>query len=168
MEILFITGNFPSSWKIAKVIPIAKKGKDNMQLNSYRPISLLPHISKIAEIIIKNRILSFVNANKLLVDGQFGFRCGHSTVDQLARLVNALTSNFNDKLHTGALLLDIEKAFDTVWQYGLIYKLIMYNFPRYLILLLNSYLQNRNIFVELNNVASKLYSLHAGVPQGSV
>lgn len=165
---IFSTGYFPKDWKLAKVIPIGKKGKDSSKICNYRPISLLPHLSKVVEKIIKSRLLKHVDKNNLIQNSQFGFRSGHSTIDQLARLINNLTKNFNDRKHTGALLLDVEKAFDTVWQYGLIYKLIKYNFPNYLVKVMFSYLLNRNMYVQINGVSSKKCVLHAGVPQGSV
>lgn len=165
---IFCTGHFPNAWKIAKVLPLPKINKDHTKMCNYRPISLLPHISKLVERIIKNRIISFLHVHNVLVNEQFGFREGHSTIDQLARIVNIITENFNNKKHTGALLLDIEKAFDTMWHEGFIYKLIKYNFPVYLILLLYSYLKNRSIFVCLNDITSIYCNLSAGVPQGSV
>ena len=88
---IFITGHFLAVWKTAKVIPIHKKGKDGSKIGSYRPISLLPHINKLVEKIIKYRIVSFLNENNIIINGQFEFRCDHSTVNQLARLTNALT-----------------------------------------------------------------------------
>lgn len=165
---ILCTSHFPTVWKIAKVIPISKKCKDATMINSYRPISLLPHISKIVEKIIKNRMTKFLHRNKLLVDEQFGFRAAHCTTDQLARLVNEITLNFNKKLHTGALLLDIESAFPSVWHAGIIYKLILYKFPVYIVLLICSYLDNRKFFVYLGNEKSDLWKMLAGVPQGSV
>lgn len=116
---MFCTGHFPNTWKLAKVIPVPKLDKDPSKLTNRRPISLLSHPSKVSEIIIKKPILIFLQKNKVLFDEQFGFRQEHSTVDQLARFVNQITLNFNKKLHTGAMLLDIEKAFDTVWHMGL-------------------------------------------------
>ena len=62
---IFTTGHFPAVWKIAKVIPIKKKGKNESKIVSYRPISLLPHISKVAE---KIRIIAFLNKNKIIVN----------------------------------------------------------------------------------------------------
>lgn len=165
---MFCTGHFPSALKIAKVIPLHKKNKDLTQLSGFRPISLLSHMSKIFEKIIKIRLLAFLKENRILIQGQFGFRLGHSTTDQLARLVNDITVKFNKKMHTGALLLDIEAAFPTVWHSGLIYKLIKYNFPQYLILLICSYLENRDFFVMLNGAVSHSKDVLAGVPQGSV
>ena len=71
-------------------------------------------------------------------------------------------------MHTGVLLLDIESAFPSVWHAGIIYKLILYKFPVYLVLLICSYLDNRKLFVYLGNEKSDLWKMLAGVPQGSV
>ena len=165
---MYCTSHFPTDWKIAKVIPVHKKNKDASLIRNHRPISLLTHLSKIAEKSVKKRLLSFMTAKKFLINEQFGFRGKHNTTDQLARLVNDITKNFNKKLHTGALILDIEAAFPSVWLAGIIYKLIMADFPTYLILLLCSYLEDRVMFVLINNVTSSLLKLLAGVPQGSV
>lgn len=165
---ILYTSHFPDDWKISKVIPLPKKNKNKSLITSYRPISLLPHISKIVEKIIKIRMTKFISAKNILAKEQFGFRTSHSTTDQLARLINKITENFNKKLHTGALLLDIESAFPSVWLLGIIYKLIFYGFPVYLILLIDSYLEKRKMFVSLNGLKSNLWNLLAGVPQGSV
>lgn len=165
---ILCTGHFPSQWKIAKVIPLPKPGKDPARLTNYRPISLLTHLSKVVEKIVKSRILGFLQEQKILVNEQFGFREKHSTIDQLARLVNEITINFNKNKYTGALLLDIEKAFDTVWPYGLVYKLIILKFPMYLIFFIFSYVKDRKMFIFFENVISLIYNLLAGVPQGSV
>lgn len=84
----------------------------------------------------------------LLKEEQCGFRPGMSTITQLTRLVDDITTNFNIKKHTGLVSLDVEKAFDTVWHEGLLYCLITYNFPPYLIKLIRvaSYLSYRIFF----------------------
>ena len=138
-------------WKISKIIPILKSGKNPTLVSSYRPISLLPQLSKIAEKIIKKRICTFLDVNNIIVKEQFEFREGHCTSDQLARLVNNVTDKFNKIMHSGAVLLDVEKAFHMVWHNGLIYKLIKYNFPSYLIVLINSYLRLRSMKVSYHN-----------------
>ena len=147
---ILLTNYFPCKWKIAKVTPILKSDKNMTIPSGYRPISLLPYLSKLTEKIIKNRLNNHIYANKLIANDQFGFRTNHSTVDQLARLVNEITSNFNNRKHTGSVFLDLEKAFDNVWHKGLIYKLIKLNFPPYLILLIESYLKDRKMVVEIN------------------
>ena len=100
---------------LARVISILKPGKDPALPSSYRPISLLDTIGKLFEKILLPRILYVVNERGLLRDEQFGFRPGHSTSLQLARLVERITRNFGEKRLTSAVFLDVAKAFDTVW-----------------------------------------------------
>lgn len=119
----------PQKWKEAKVISLPKKDKDKTLPVSYRPISLLLNIGKVYEMAINDIINSYCYENKLLPDNQFGFRAKHSTI----HAINKLTSDINWVLMNedclGACLVDLEKAFDTVWQKGLIFKLKRKNFP---------------------------------------
>lgn len=165
---VMLLGYFPDSWKVAKVVVHLKPNKNPTLPSSYRPISLLPHLSKLVEKVINKRLLRIMKSKRLLMKEQFGFRRGHNTQMQLARLVNHVTREFNNRKHTGAIFLDIEKAFDTTWHAGIIYKLIKYGFPIYLIFLIASYLKNRKMYVYNNNVKSRIISVVAGVPQGSV
>ena len=135
--------HFPDAWKIANILPFHKAGKDKLFPASYRPISLIPTLAKTFERLIFNRILSFENKNKLLICEQFGFRKNRSTVQQLINLVNAITVNLNINKTTAIVLLDLEKAFDTVWHKGLIYKLIESKLPICLIKLAQEYLSGR-------------------------
>jgi len=84
------------------------------------------------EKILLSRILQEVSGRGLLRDEQFGFRPKHSTALKLARLVERVSRNFDEKRLTGAVFLDVAKAFDTVWVAGLLYKLTNLNFPSYL------------------------------------
>ncbi|PIK38091.1 putative RNA-directed DNA polymerase from mobile element jockey-like [Apostichopus japonicus] len=77
-NISFTTGVFPDKLKIAKVLPIFKKGESNIYEN-YRPISILSCFSKILERLMSNRIINFLDANDILCKEQYGFRPGHST-----------------------------------------------------------------------------------------
>lgn len=159
---------FPSCWKIAKVIPILKPGKDPSSPSSYRPISLLASISKLFERIILDRLLENINSNDVLPPEQFGFRRGHSTVHQLKRMVNCINNNKAVSKSTAMALLDVEKAFDNVWHEGLIYKLNIFNVPLYLTKIIRNYLQNRTFRVSLEGSVSDSYAIPAGVPQGSL
>ena len=158
-----IKGYFPSEWKVAKVIPIPKPGKDHSRPINYRPISLLSSLSKIFEQIIINRL----NLDDIR-DEQFGFRKNHSTVHQISRIAEHVTANFNMKKNTGMVLLDVEKAFDTVWHDGLIYKLIARNTEPYLIKIIKSYLKERKFAVSIQEQSSAYKNIPAGVPQGSI
>jgi hypothetical protein len=128
-----LTHHVPTEWKHARVISILKPGKDSALPSSYRPISLLDTIGKLFENIILARILHEVNLRGLMRDEQLGFRPKHSTSLQLARLVERLTRNFGEKRLSGAVFLNVAKAFDTFWIDGLLYKLTLLNFPSYIV-----------------------------------
>ena len=78
-------------------------------------------------------------------DEQFGFRPRHSTSLQLARLVEKITRNFGEKRLTGAIFLDVAKAFDTVWIHDFLYKLTLLNFLSYVVYTISSYLRGRRL-----------------------
>ena len=96
--------------------------------SSYRPISLLNTIGKLFEKILLARNLHELSDRGLMGDEQFGFRTRHRTSLQLARLVERIARNFGEKKLTGAVFLDVAKAFDTVCIDGLLYKLKFLNF----------------------------------------
>jgi hypothetical protein len=139
---ILLTHHFPSLWKHARVISILKTGKDPALPSSYRTISLLDVIGILFEKILLARILREVSERGLMRDEQFRFRPGHSTSLKLARLVERMSRNFGEKL-TGAVFLDVAKAFDTVWIDGLLYKLTLLNFPSYIVHTISSYLRGR-------------------------
>lgn len=116
-------GHFPSEWKIAKILVFPKPGKNLTLPNSYRPISLLNSISKLLEKSILHRLNSHLVTNNILRQEQFGFRKAHSTQQQIIRITEYISHNFNFNRNTGAVLLDVEKASDSVWHTGLIYKI---------------------------------------------
>ncbi|GFT71472.1 RNA-directed DNA polymerase from mobile element jockey [Trichonephila clavipes] len=164
---ILYTGHFPQAWKTATVIPILKPGKDPTLATSHRPISLLPVLSKLAERIILNRLNDHLQKNDILIPQQHGFRANLSTSHQLLRVVEYVKTGFAENKSTGAVFLDIQKAFDRVWHYGLLYKLIRTNTP-YLIKIIKSFLENRNFSVLVNHSYSPLKNISAGVPQGAL
>ncbi|GBN06449.1 putative RNA-directed DNA polymerase from transposon X-element [Araneus ventricosus] len=121
--------HFPSTWKTAIIIPILKPGKDPSDPTNYRPISLLPTLSKITEHFILIQLNDYLNSKNLLIPFQFGFKPKLSTTHQLLRAVEHITAGFQHKFHTGAVFLDIQKAFDRVWIQGLTYKMINMEIP---------------------------------------
>jgi hypothetical protein len=112
---------FPSAWKYVHVVSMRKPGKDPMLPSSYRLISLLDTVGKLFEDILLTRVLREVNGCGPLRDEQFGFRPRHSTTLQLARLVERVHRNFDEKRLIGAVFLDVAEAFDTVWVRVLFY-----------------------------------------------
>lgn len=109
-----------------------------------------------------------IRRTKILPDEQYGFRKTHSTELQVARLVEFAAEAINERKSTGAIFLDISKAFDRVWHEGLIYKLQQYQLSTKLTKLIYSHIQHRKIRVRVNNALSNEIQLEAGVPQGSV
>jgi retron-type reverse transcriptase len=159
---------FPNSWKEAKIITLPKAGKDTKFPQNLRPISLLTTTGKLFEKVIQKIIQKHIDANNLLNANQFGFRASHSTTFQCVRLTDHITLNFNNNMSTAVVFMDIEKAFDTTWHTGLLYKLAKLKFPVYLIKLMNSYLINRKFRVSMEGEMSTPRIMQAGVPQGSV
>lgn len=160
--------HFPSQWKSAKVIPIRKPGKDPSSPKSYRPISLLSALSKLFEKAIYRRALAFTDEFNILLEEQFGFRRGRSTVNQLSRVTNILRRNKSVSKTSAMALLDVEKAFDNVWHDGLVYKLHRFGFPSYLVKIIKNYLSGRTFRVSLSGASANAQGISAGVPQGSI
>lgn len=159
---------FPLAWKIGKVVPIPKPGKaQNIPANS-RPISLLSNEGKLFERIILEKLNAHAEANNLIIKQQFGFREGHSTIQQVLRITELASLNFNRNRSTGLAMLDLEKAFDSVWHEGLIHKLMIGGFPSKIVKLILSYLSDRRSTVCVDGVFSKPFAVSAGVPQGSI
>ena len=159
---------FPEPWKIAKILPIHKKDKPKSDPSSYRPISLLSNIGKVFERLVLDRLNKFEDDNNIFTPNQFGFRKGHSTVQQILRIAEKSCLNFNKNRSTGMVLLDLEKAFDSVWHEGLLHKLHKAGYPMYLVLIIQSYLTNRTALTQVGKSFSDPFDIPAGVPQGSL
>ena len=174
----FENGIFPSRMKIAKVIPIHKKG-NHLDVNNYRPISLLPVLSKSLERIMFNRLTSYITRFNLVTTIQFGFQKGKSTTDAIATFLNKL----NDHLHDSnviSILCDLSKAFDCVNHTLLLAKLShigirgiplkwfqSYLEDRYQYTVITKYAQSKNEMLA-TKVSSELKNVTRGVPQGSI
>lgn len=163
-----LNGYFPKSFKKSKVVPILKKGKNAKYPNSYRPISILSLVDKVFEKVIQNRLLEFTTNNNIINKEQFGFRKEHSTTHQIKRIVNIIDRNKQNRHSTGIVLLDIEKAFDSIWHHGLIYKLHTFRYPIYIQKIIKHFLCCRSFVVNVENQFSSERSIPAGLPQGSV
>jgi hypothetical protein len=162
---IFRTQYFPPVWKHARVISMLKPRKDPALPSSYRPISLLDTIGKVFEKVLLSRILSEVSGRGLLRDEQFGFRPKHSTSLQLARLVERVSRNLGEKRFTGAIFLDVAKAFATVWVDGLAYKLMALNFSSYLVKTIQFYLRSQTFEASFQAATSSLGQLLSSVSQ---
>lgn len=158
---------FPSQWKVAQIILIHKPGKPTEETSSYRPISLLPIISKILEKILLKRLLPILEAENIIPAHQFGFRKAHGTIEQVHRVANKINKALEGKQYCSAAFLDISQAFDKVWHTGLLYKLkkiLPHNFYQ----LFKSYLSERLFQIKYQEELTRLYPIISGIPQGSV
>ena len=161
------TGIFPDAFKTSKVTPLYKKG-DKTDLNNYRPISILPTISKVFERVIHVQLYDYFCKNNLLCEQQYGFRSKHSTELATIKLVDFLVKSMDENKIPGAIYLDLSKAFDTLNFNILINKLKFYGFTGTPLKLLENYLRDRHQFVAFKNINSDLKEIRTGIPQGSI
>ena len=160
-------GNFPNILKTARVIPLFKS-KNSQLTENFRPISLLPLMSKILEKLLKTRTNQFLEENNILYNNQFGFRNGYNTSDALLHYVDDCVSALDERLYTVSVFLDFSKAFDTINRHNLLSKLDRLGFRGNVNNLLKSYLSDRRMFVHVNGCKSDCKTVNIGVPQGSV
>lgn len=162
-----LQGVFPACLKKSKVVPVYKKGAWD-EPGSFRPISLVPILSKVFESLLKSQLCSHFEGNGLFSASQYGFRSGLSTVDAVDSLIQHVLSSFESGGFAGATLCDLSKAFDTVDHGVLLCKLNHYGICGVELQLLRSYLGGREQLVAVNGQCSRSRPVAHGVPQGSV
>ena len=158
---------FPCTFKTVKVVPIFKTSNKN-SVNNYRPISLLPSLSKVLEKLIKNRFVKFFDKYDILRDYQYGLREGHSVLHSLLDVTSFGYDSIQNKENITMLLMDLRKTFDTVSHNILLQKLYHYGIRGPAHKLIESYLTSRKQFVSIDSVNSSAQSINIGVPQGSI
>ena len=163
----FLTGVFPNKLKIARVIPVHKKNDDQL-FENYRPISILPSISKIFEKIMHGQIYDHFTENDFLYANQYGFRKEHNTEFAAMELVDRIASKMENRDIPINIYLDMSKAFDTLDHDILLSKLEYYGIQNKALDLMQSYLADRYQYVAINNEMSNFLPIHTGVPQGSI
>ena len=159
-----VTKTYPGPWKYPYVIP-AFKGGDSEDISNYRPISLLPIISKVLEKIIASQLTAYLETNNLLSNSQHGFRPKLSTETALLKITDRIYHNMDNKKISLLLLLDLSKAFDSVHHTILLEKCKLLHIDT---AWFSSYLENRFQSVKLEDVISPPRRVSFGVPQGSV
>ena len=147
------SGTFPQVLKAARVVPIYISGKKSIREN-YRPISVLSVLSKIFERVVHERLYNFMDKNKLLYPRQFGFRSKLSPIHALSDITEMIRDNFN--LDISCILLDLQKAFDTINHEFLLYKLEAYGVRGVCLDWFTSYLNKRSHCVSVNGEVSRV------------
>ena len=163
----FENGEYLNLLKIAKVIPIYKKG-NRSDVGNYRPISVLSVLNKVFEKLIYKRLYSFFEKYKLFYEFQFGFRGGHSTIQALIEVLDKIRDSIEKGKIVCGIFADLSKAFDTVDHKILLEKLNHYGIRGNAHSLIKDYLQNRKQYVQIGDIKSRLLPINCGVPQGSV
>ena len=161
------SGIVPKDFKEAKVIPIHKSG-NSCNIDNYRPISVLPVISKILEKCVNNQLMQHLENHKLLSDFQFGFRPKRSTELAATLFVDNIRANMDKGELTGVVYIDLSKAFDTISHSSIISKLPAYGITGIEQKWFIDYLFARSQTVYYDNVASNKQPVYCGVPQGSI
>jgi len=163
----FNTGVFPASMKVAKVTPLFKKNDESI-FDNYRPISILPSISKIFERLMHDQINEHFTNNNLFYNSQYGFRSLHSTEFAALELLDKIITQLDRGEIPINIYLDLSKAFDTIDYDILLHKLQYYGFDQSSLQLLKSYLFDRCQYVTYENCQSEKLNIQTGVPQGSI
>ena len=159
------TSTFPSELKCAEVSPVFKKG-DSSTKENYRPISILPCISKIVESVMIDQLSTFFETR--LSPYMSGFRKGHNCENVLLRFIEKCKSSLDESKVYGALLTDLSKAFDCLPHKLLIAKLSAYGVDKQACKFISNYFMNRKQRVKIGNTRSDWNAVTKGAAQGSI
>ena len=158
----------PDSWNEAIVIPIPKPGKDSTNPANYRPIALTSCICKTMERMVNDRLVWFLEKNKLIATVQSGFRKQRGTLDHLVRFETFIREAFIKKEHVVSVFFDLESAYDTTWKYGIMNDLHDYGIRGRLAYFISAFLNERQFRVRVGDTFSNPHEQEMGVPQGSI
>ena len=159
--------HLPKDCKEVKLKPLYKKGTKT-DLKSYRPTSLQPIVSKIFEKVMHDQTMEYLTDNNILYKYQSGFHKNHSTDTSLSYLIDKILTGFDSGLLTGMILIDLQKAFDTINHDILLRKMASLGFSNHSIMWFQSYLSDRSFRVNIKNKYSSTAKIECGVPQGSI
>ena len=157
----------PSAWKQAKLVPLFKSG-DQGKPENYRPISVLPILSKLLEKAVHSQLINYLESNKLLSDSQFGYRERRSTQHATTLLVDEIRQSVDNGKMVGALFLDLSKAFDTMSHDLILSKLCDFGVAPQEREWFSDYLFGRVQLVQVGHQYSSPFAVTSGVSQGSI
>ena len=158
---------YPTTWKQSRVCPIPKIPNPSTPTD-YRPISILPALSKVYEKLVLQQMLEFIERNDIYKNTVSGFRKGFSTGSALLKLRDDIKKAMHSREISLVVLVDFSKAFDTIAHEVIITKLHEQGFSKSFLKWTLSYLSEREQFVQIDDAKSKLLPSQFGVPQGSI
>ena len=167
INLSIIQGVVPDDLKLARVVPLFKKN-DKTDVGNYRPVSILSVISKVLERVVYNQLEGYLSDKNLLFDYQSGFRRKFSTETCLIHLTDFIRFQMDRSNLVGMLLLDLQKAFDTVDHSILLMKLEALGLNNSAVSWFASYLTDRHQLVDVSGTFSSSAPISCGVPQGSI
>ena len=165
---IWISADFPQQCRVATVIPIPKPNKDHTDPLSYGLIALTSCLCKVLECMINTRLIWYLEKYRILDRSQCGFRKPRSTTDHLVSLERYLRDAFAQRQHAVGLLFDLEEAYETTWQYGIIRDLHRIGLRGRLPVFVSEYLRDRRIRVKIGTTLSDEFYPEEGVPTGGV
>lgn len=171
----FICGCFPDDAKIARVVPLHKKGKRD-DIQNYRTLSVLPAFSKVIEKVIYNRLMDFLAKHHIISPSHYGFLPRLSTEEAIFNSINSIIDRLDQHQKVAGVYFDLSRAFDTLQHKVLLCKIETLGIRGKALELIESYLTNRkhsvSVTAVVNGVERRLYSeyvnISQGVPQGSI
>ena len=147
---------FPEEWKKSKITPTPKKGNESSNPADFR-------------LIIISNMLQICDEKNIILEAQFGFKHKHSTIHAINKLTSDVCWALNNKQYVGACLIDLEKAFDTFWIEGLIYKLMKLKFPKHLIKMIREIITGKCFVITDGNISiDKVFPVLNGLHQEAV
>ena len=164
----YFLGVVPEAWKLGIFCPIPKPHKNPLTVHGYRPITLLSCMGKLFERMLKHRLTQFLELSRVFRSTQAGFRRGRSTYDILAVMKQSVSTALSSSLFCVAVYIDLESAYDRVWQDGLLYKLQKVGCDVRTLLWIQDYIRRRPVRVRIADIYSSEKVLQCGLPQGAV
>ena len=167
LNLSIMSSKFPAAWKKSKIIPLHKKD-DPIDPKNYRPVAIVPILSKVLERAIFNQLVEYLDKNNLLHPNHHAYRPGHNTTTALIQMYDGWLRAVDSGKLVGACLLDMIAAFDVVDHELLLDKLSLYGLDDISKEWVRSYLSGGTQSVSIEGTLSKLLLVHTGVPQGSI
>ena len=168
LNLSIISNKFPTKWKIAKVVPLYKGKGSKLDPKNFRPVAILPILSKVLERAMFQQLVAFMDNNHLFNPNHHAYRSFHSTTTAMLQMYTTWLEAIEQGDMAGVCMIDMSAAFDVVDTQILLEKLKLYGLDRNAIQWIWSYLTFRSQSVYIEGSMSSLLPLEAGVPQGSI